>query len=71
MLLQGTHSSDMDVKFWINQWGDKIIFSHGSNRSAGVAICFNRFPGDIITHKADGEGHWLIAVLKVNSNFLI
>lgn len=52
-------------------WGDKILFSHGSNRSAGVAVCLNRFPGDVISYKADAEGHWLIAVLKVESYFLI
>lgn len=52
-------------------WGDKIFFSHGSNRSAGVAICLNRFPGDVITYKTDTEGHWLIAVMKVDSSFLI
>ena len=52
-------------------WGDQILFSHGSNRSAGVTICFHRFPGDVITHRADREGHWLRAVLKVESNFLI
>ena len=71
ILLQETHSSDSDVKFWTNQWGDRILFSHGTNKSAGVAIYFNRFPGDIITYRADGEGHWITVVLKVESHFLI
>ncbi len=57
LLLQETHSSEVDTKFWANQWGDRILFSHGTNKSAGVAICFNRFPGDIITHRADDQGH--------------
>lgn len=52
---------DADVTFWANQWGDKILFSRGSNRSGGVAICFNKFPGEIITYKADSEGHWSTA----------
>lgn len=71
ILLQETHSSDADVNFWTDMWGDRILFSHGSNRSAGVAICFHRFPGDVITHRTDREGHWLIAVLKIESHFLI
>lgn len=70
-LLQETHSSDLDARFWSNQWGDRIIFSHGTNKSAGVAICFNRFPGEVITYRADGHGHWLVVVVKVDSHFLI
>lgn len=71
LLLQETHSSDADVNFWTNMWGDRILFSHVSNRSVGVAICFHRFPGDVITHRTDKEGHWLIAVLKIESHLLI
>lgn len=71
LFLQETHSADVDVAFWTNQWVDKILFNHGSNRSAGVAICFNRCPGEIITHRNDGDGHWLTVVLKVESQFLI
>lgn len=33
VLLQKTHSNDMDEKSWLNQWG--------TNRSAGVAIFLN------------------------------
>lgn len=45
LFLQDTHSVDADVTFWTNRWGDQILFSHGSNPSGGVAICFNKFPG--------------------------
>lgn len=69
--LQETHSSDMDTSFWANQWGDKILFSHGSNRSGGVAICFNNCPGEIVTHRTDGEGHWLAVVIKMENLFII
>jgi len=30
-----------------------MMFCHGSNQSAGVAICINKCPGKIITLKAD------------------
>lgn len=63
--LQETHSSEADASFWLNQWGGKILFSHGSSRSGGVAICFNNFPGEVITHRTDTEGHWLTAVVKI------
>uniref|UniRef100_A0A3B1J8J0 Reverse transcriptase domain-containing protein n=1 Tax=Astyanax mexicanus TaxID=7994 RepID=A0A3B1J8J0_ASTMX len=69
-LFQETHSSSTDETFWANQWGDRILFSHGTNRSGGVAICFNHFPGDILTHKGDKNGHWL-AVVTQNDNLVL
>lgn len=69
--LQETHSDISDVKFWSQQWGDKILFSHGTNRSAGVAICFNRCPGKILGEKADKDGHWVACVLEIDANLII
>lgn len=71
IFLQETHSESTDVKFWTQQWGDKIIFSHGTNRCAGVAICFNRCPGKVITQEADIDGHWAACVLDIESNLII
>jgi len=71
IFLQETHSLDSDESFWTNQWGEKMFFSHGSNRSGGVAICFNKCPGEIIVHKDDGSGHWLMVVLKIDGIFFI
>ncbi|MEQ2216295.1 hypothetical protein XENOCAPTIV_013909 [Xenoophorus captivus] len=48
----------------MTQWGDKILFSHGSTQSGGVALCFNNFPGQILTHRTDAEGHRLTADLR-------
>ncbi len=50
---------------WSNQWGDKILFSHGSNRSAGVAVLLNNFPGKILTTVRDTCGHWIICVFDI------
>ena len=69
--LQETHSSEEDTTFWKNQWGDNIIFSHGSNRSGGVAICFYRFPGTLITSKGDNNGHWITAVVNLEGNLAL
>ncbi len=44
ILLQETHSKPEDENIWVNQWGDKILFDHGSTRSAGVAILFCNSP---------------------------
>ncbi len=70
-LLQETHSVDLDEKFWSNQWGDKILFSYGSNRSAGVAVLLNNFPGKILTTVPNTCGHWIICVFEISENVLI
>ena len=37
---QETHSSREIENAWANQWGGKVIYSHGSNDSRGVMIAF-------------------------------
>lgn len=71
IFLQETHSSEEDRTFWKSQWGDTILLSHGTNRSAGVAICFNNFPGKVIEHKTDNEGHWILVILNIEGTFWI
>lgn len=69
--LQETHSCEDDRKFWKSQWGDQLYLSHASNNSAGVAILFNKFKGDILETHLSEEGRWIILVLKVNNIILI
>uniref|UniRef100_A0A3Q2QH20 exodeoxyribonuclease III n=1 Tax=Fundulus heteroclitus TaxID=8078 RepID=A0A3Q2QH20_FUNHE len=64
--LQETHSETTDGKFWKQQWGDEILFSHGTSPSAGVMVLFNKFPGKVIGHKIDPDGHWLIMVIEMH-----
>lgn len=63
ILLQETHSKPEDEKFWVNQWGDKIIFDHGSTKSAGLAILFCNSLGKVVTSRGSNNGHWLLCVL--------
>lgn len=72
VFLQETHSAEADTKFWKVQWGDNIFFSHGTSHSAGVMILFNRLPGNIIDHRSDTNGHWLMVVTDVNgTNYIL
>ncbi len=71
VLLQETHSKPDDVKFWTSQWGDKIVFSHASTQSAGVAILFNNLPGKIIKSRTDSNGHWISVVLNIDDVLFI
>ena len=40
IFLQETHSIDKDIAKWEHEWGSKIIMSHGTSNSRGVAILF-------------------------------
>ncbi len=73
IFLQETHSSEDDAKFWRSQWGDQIFPSHASNLSAGAAILFNKFKGDVVESHLSKEGRWtiLILFLKMNDVFLV
>ena len=72
IFIQETHSCTDDKDFWRNQWGNDVWFSHGSTRSAGVAILKDNFRGKILTHTKDNAGRWIILVVTVDqSNFIL
>lgn len=72
IFLQETHSCELDVKFWKNQWGNLIYYSHGSNHSAGLSILLHKFKGQILEVITSSEGRWIIMTLKQdNSTFII
>ena len=71
IFLQETHSKVEDITFWSKQWGDEMYFSHGTSRSAGVAILLKNFKGQIISHVADVNGHWLILIVTIDDFKLI
>ena len=60
-----------DGTFWKNQWGKEIWLSHGSNRSAGVAILKDRFNGKVLEKKIHDKGHWIFLVIEVNAQFVL
>uniref|UniRef100_A0AAX7SHF8 exodeoxyribonuclease III n=1 Tax=Astatotilapia calliptera TaxID=8154 RepID=A0AAX7SHF8_ASTCA len=65
LFLQETHSGKEEETFWKHQWGDSILYSHGTTHSAGVTILFNKFAGRVIDHKSDGMGHWIMVLVEV------
>uniref|UniRef100_A0A3P9J195 Reverse transcriptase domain-containing protein n=1 Tax=Oryzias latipes TaxID=8090 RepID=A0A3P9J195_ORYLA len=67
VFLQETHSTNEDKSFWSQQWGDKVFFSHGNSRSAGVAVLLKNFQGKIVSHIADAHGHWLIIIIDIDN----
>ena len=39
-LIQETHSTAFTEKNWEKNWGSQALFSHNTNRSAGLGILF-------------------------------
>lgn len=66
ILLQETHSTPKNEKFWSAEWGGKILFSHGDSNSKGVAILIRKNANiTVIDHKKDNEGRVLSALVDV------
>ena len=65
-LLQETHSSIECEQQWQNEWGGKIVFSHGSTSSRGVCILFkNNFPWKIHGNHIDENGRYIIVDVEL------
>ena len=65
IFLQETHSKEESEKQWMNEWGGKIYYSHGSPNSCRVAVLItNGFNCTIQNTIIDPSGHFI--ALKVD-----
>ena len=46
--------------------GKRDWFSHGSSRSAGVAVLLGNFKGHILNYEVDDEGRWIILLVDIS-----
>lgn len=64
VVLQETHSSIRDCRFWEAEWGSSVLFSHGPNTNeAGVAVLIPRSIRQACTFTEmfnDKEGRFLV-----------
>ena len=66
--LQETHSTKECEKQWVTEWGSKIWFDHGDNRSKGTAILFSKCTKVEIHHVIRSNmGRYIILYLTLNS----
>ena len=68
-LLQETHSSILVEKKWEDEWGGKILYSHGSTESCGVMILLS--PGIDIEYtiiETNNEGRTQFIDIKIDEN---
>ena len=55
-------------KYWLSEWGFKILFSHGSSDSRGTYILFkSNFDLEIVQYIADSNGRFVIADIIADS----
>lgn len=55
-----------DAAFWKTQW-----LSHGSDRSAGVAILKNNFDGEVLHSESDPNGRYILLIVNIDNNILM
>lgn len=69
--IQETHCSNTEEKLWEMEWGGKIIWSHGSTRSRGVAIMFSpKISFAIESIDKDSEGRILLTSIRVEHKLI-
>ena len=72
VFLQECYSCDKDEPFWLNDWGGKGIFSHGTKHSKGTVILFRQgFDIQIKEHKEDSEGRYIIAKVIIEEESFV
>ena len=60
ILLQETHSSEKVEKLWEMEWGNKIEWLHGTNKSRGLAIFLKKnLNYDLVKTYQDPYGRFL------------
>lgn len=71
VLLQETHSSELDEKIWLKEWAGLGFFSHGENNRRGVGILIRPSSG-ISAGKvfSDGDGRFLTLELEYNGSYI-
>ena len=67
LILQETHSVKEVEQVWQNEWGGKIIFSHGSSNARGIAILV-KVKSSLIFRNicSDIEGRYIITDIEEN-----
>lgn len=68
IFLQETHSTPQDTRYWLNEWGGRITFSHGTHQSLGTAVLF--YPGFTVSLQSeiiDENGRYIILLLSIDN----
>ena len=71
LILQETHSSKECETVWQNEWGSKILFSHGTTAARGVAVCISKAFTSLISRTyTENDGRLVIFDIEENNEFV-
>lgn len=71
ILIQESHCSHMDEKYWCNEWGSNILFAHGSNASRGVCILFNpKLHFTVLKHTSHVDGRFVMVDIQFHDHII-
>ena len=66
IMLQETHGDTNSEKIWSSEYGNRIIFAHGTNNSKGVAIALNKKTANSVDKICrDMYGRYILIVCKI------
>ena len=72
IFLQETHSIASTEKQWKNEWGGKMLFSHGSPNSCGTAILIsNKATCTVLSTIPDPQGPFIISKVQVDDKVYV
>ena len=66
--VQETHSTAHTAKLWVREFGHKMVFSHGTSNSRGVAIFFHSPKITVREIIRDTYGRYVICRIKINED---
>ena len=67
VLIQESRSSKRKARIWQNQWGGKIIYTHGETNTRGAAILFAKnLEFKVLYQKTDDMGHMIICKIQID-----
>ena len=67
-MIQETYSSEKDEEQWTSDWGNDIIFAHGTIHSCGVAILLDAKYDYVINEvERDLNGRYIILKVTIDN----
>lgn len=67
VLMQETHATGTQEKFWASEWGGKILYANGTSAARWTAILIRKkLENEIKEIHCDPDGRFLIVVISIN-----
>ena len=72
LVLQETHSEAAIEQVWEAEWGGRMLFSHGTSASRGIAVCMDKnIFAKVVNVYKDLEGRLIVFDIKENETVVM